>query len=196
MSYQILLSLISSCAVAKDFGVQGLVYPIAERNPVEVIEEQLDPAGLETLLAQSVDEEKLFASVKGWKPTDKPRRFPYDSTYIVPQDIKDHEGRVLYKKGEQVNPLVLQTMEKVLLFIDGRDETQVQKALSVFPENSKIILVAGSPNTLMKGYERAFYFDQSGHLLKTLGIKQIPAVVTIGGGEVWIEETKLEDENE
>lgn len=184
---------------AKDFRVQGSVYPVVERSPVEVIEEQLqdlDPSELEGLLKQATDEEKLFAPIKGWRSTEIPQRFRYDPTYTAPQDIKDHKGSVLFKKGEKVNPLAYHPMEKTLLFIDGRDEIQIQWALKKYPQSSKIILVAGSPLIHMKTYKKPFTFDQSSHLLNTFGITQIPAVVSISGGEIWIEELKLEDDHD
>ena len=56
-------------ASAKDFGIQGPVRPIAERNPVEVIQEQLkdmDPTDLKTLMVQSTDEKRLVAPLNGW----------------------------------------------------------------------------------------------------------------------------------
>ena len=196
MRVLLIISMISTTAVAKDFGIQGTVYPIAERNPVAVIEEQLrelDLSELENLLIQSTAEKKLFVPLEGWKPTAQPRRFPYDPTYTVPRDIKDHKGRVLFKKGERVNPLQIMPMEKTLLFIDGRDETQVQWVLNEYTQSTKIILVAGSPNQLMKIHQRTFYFDQKGHLLKTFGITQIPAVISISEGEVWVNELKLEE---
>ena len=87
-------------------------------------------------------------------------------------------------------------MEKTLLFIDGRDEIQIQWALKKYPQSSKIILVAGSPLIHMKTYKKPFTFDQSSHLLNTFGITQIPAVVSISGGEIWIEELKLEDDHD
>lgn len=194
MIYLLVLSLLSTPVGAKDFGVQGTVYPIAEHHPVEVIEEQLkdlDPTELETLFQQSIAEDNIFEPTKGWKPTTQPRRFSYDPTYTVSADIKDHKGYVLFKKGERVNPLDIMPIEKTLLFIDGQEEEQIQWVLASFPQDSKVMLVAGSPKTLMKRYARSFYFDQSAHLIKTFGITQIPAVVRIENGEVWVEEVKL-----
>lgn len=192
-----ILSFIISASSAKDFGVHGPVHPITERNPVKAIEERLsaiDPRELEEQVANTLEKQKLFPPLKGWSPTTHPRRFPYDPTYVVSNDIKDHKGRVLFKKGERVNPLALQTMEKTLLFIDGRRENDIQWALEE-GMHSKIILVAGSPKPLTATHHVPFYFDQGGVLLQTFDIKQIPAKVTISEGQVWIEEVLLGDED-
>ena len=198
MRYVLILTMISSSVFAKDFGVRGPIFPIVELNPIEVIEKQLgdlDPSELEKLLLQSADEGKLFVPIRGWVPTTQPRKFQYDPTYTIPQDIKDHKGRVLFKQGEKVNPLTLHPMEKTLLFIDGREAAQIHWALDEHPQPSKVILVAGSPNQLMKIHKRSFYFDQDAHLLKAFDIKQIPAAVTITGGKAWVEEINLEGQD-
>lgn len=190
-----ILSLVISAASAKDFGLHGPVHPITERNPIEVIEERLsamDTKALEDLMASALEEQKLFSPFKGWSSTTHPRRFRHDPTYVISNDIKDHKGRVLFKKGERVNPLALQPMEKTLLFIDGRRENNIQWALEEGVQ-SKIILVAGSPKSLMATHQLPFYFDQGGVLLQTFGIRHIPAKVTISEGQVWIEELLLED---
>lgn len=191
----LILSLVISAASAKDFGVHGPVHPITERNPVKVIEERLsaiDPREIEEQIANTLEGQKLFTPLKGWSPTTHPRRFQHDPTYVVSNDIKDHKGRVLFKKGERVNPLALQPMEKNLLFIDGRRENDIQWALEEGVQ-SKIILVAGSPKSLMTMHQVPFYFDQGGALLQTFDLKHIPAKVTISEGQVWIEEIRLED---
>jgi carboxypeptidase Taq len=59
-------------------------------------------------------------------------------------------------------------------------------------KNSKIILVNGSPQDLMKANSIRFYFDQQGVLVQKFGIKQVPATVSQHGSKLLIKEIFIE----
>lgn len=190
------LFMLLSSAYAKDFGIQGQVFPIEERDPVAVIQERLshlDPHTLQRALEAAREEDRLFPPIEGWTPTHVARAYAYDPTYMLTRDIIDHRGHRVFKKGERINPLDYASIHRTLLFIDGREPQQVMWALKENAPDSKYILVAGSPQTLMKSHDHSFYYDQQGTLFKAFGIQHIPARVSISGGHVWVEEIVLED---
>jgi conjugal transfer pilus assembly protein TraW len=146
--------------------------------------------------------------VKGLSKTRTPRSFPYDPSIVVPYDLKisrdaapraeisqdevsqdqasqgaGHQGQIFHRKGTRVNPLDTHRMNCPLLFVDGDDAEQVSWAIQQYKaaaslHKPKIILVQGAPFNLSKKLNLPVYFDQSGVLVKKLGITQVPARVS------------------
>ena len=104
---------------------------------------------------------------------------------------KCHKGNVFVKAGSVINPLNTHQLQNALIFIDGDDQLQINWVLQQ-PQKSKIILVGGSPFDLMEVYERTFYFDQGGQLVKKLDIHHVPARVSQEGTKLKIEEVVVE----
>lgn len=194
-----LLFLLSSSLSAKDLGCHGEVFKIKEESLLEVIKARLlkmqENGSITTYQKQLAEHAKKKAlnpdPVKSINKTTTPRVFYYDPTIILPQDLRDHEGRVFARKGDRANPLQITPLTKWILFIDGEDERQVKWALHQ-SLTSKIILVKGSPLNLEETHSRRFYFDQLGLLTKKLGITQVPAKVSQEGTQLKIEELQIE----
>jgi conjugal transfer pilus assembly protein TraW len=83
-------------------------------------------------------------------------------------------------------------MKTDLVFIDGRDDAQVDWALKRWTaQNAKIIFVAGSPFNRMGEKKRRFFFDQQGKLTSHFGIARVPAVVEPAGQVLKISEIEM-----
>lgn len=183
---------------SKDLGCHGTLFKIQEESLLEVIKSRLlkmqENGSLETYQKQLAEHAKKKAltpdPVKGIQHTKLPRTFYYDPTITLPQDLKDHEGRIFARKGDTANPLKIIPLTKEMLFIDGDNEDQIKWALH-HPLNSKIILTQGRPLHLEEVHGRRFYFDQLGLLTKKLGIKQVPAKVSQEKDQLKIEELKI-----
>jgi conjugal transfer pilus assembly protein TraW len=187
-----------------DHGVMGEVFPIQERNLMEVILQKLHQLQAEGKL--EAYNQQIQAKVKSQIERPNPvsdivhtkerRTFSYDPSITVAQDLKDHKGQVFHHKGDKVNPLhIIGKMTKPLLFIDGDDTdhlTWAFKMLKLHPL-AKIILVKGAPLKIMEEIGLTIYFDQHGKITKKLGIKQVPAIVTQSGEVLKIEEMKVDD---
>lgn len=199
---------------AKDFGVRGKIAPIEEDDPLVLIQSKLKTMEERGELERHNRElqKKTKAAIERPKPVEgitratKAREFYYDPTYIVPEDIKDHQGRIIHSKGTRLNPLETVTLSQGLLFFDGDDGDQVafakeklkekpkEKLKEKLAESSvKLILVKGAPLSLSEELKVPVYFDQSGLLTKKLGIHHVPALVTQQGLHLRIEEIKMED---
>ena len=124
-------------------------------------------------------------SVEGIIKTEKPRVFEFDPTIEVTEDLKDQKGKIFARKGDKHNALDYIKYSKVLLFIDGEDEEQIEwaKLKLLKHKKVKIILVKGKPLNLQERLKRPIYFDQYGIITKRVGVKQVPA-------KVWQEEGK------
>lgn len=180
----------------------GNVYEIQEEDALEWISKKLNQLQItgELEKQQNVLKEKARQRIYRPKPvmnlkkTIKSRTFTHDLTIVVPEDILDADGQIIYAKGMTINPLKNMNSQKALLFFDGDDSEQVQWALKEYyrrDQLAKLILINGSIIDLMQQTEIRFYFDQSGRLIQHFQIEQIPAVVEQKGEKLIVSELKL-----
>lgn len=188
--------------VAKDLGTHGPTFSIEEEDPIALIQQKLkemeERGELEehklTLQKKTKDCVERPKPVEGITKATTNRTFSYDPTYVVKEDIKDHTGKVLYKKGLKFNPLQTLSLTHNLIFFDGDDLQQKAWASGQLQKGPlKLILVKGSPLALSKELGAPVYFDQGGVLTHKLGIKRVPALVTQDGLRLRIEEKALEE---
>lgn len=191
--------------MAKNCGTHGVIYPIEEQDPIALIQKKLkfiqDNGELER---RNLELQKIArASVERPQPVEgitkatKGRVFTYDPTYVVKEDLKDHQGQVFAKKGSKINPLETVSLSQNLIFFNGDDEEQLiwakeQLAKSKEIKSIRLILVGGAPLKLAEELNTPVYFNQSGTLSKKLGIKHVPAVVSQESLHLRIEEILLE----
>jgi len=186
----------------QDYGIVGEVFPIQEKNLVDVIQAKLLKLQADGKLesynqqvqAKVKSQIERPAPVAGIVHTITPRTFTYDPSISVTTDLKDSHGTVFHHKGERVNPLEYRSMTKQLLFIDGDEPIQLTWAfrmLKIHPL-AKIIFVKGAPMKIMKEIGLTVFFDQHGKITKKLGITQVPAIVIQDGKHLKIEEVKAD----
>ncbi len=191
--------LASFCAHARDLGVIGPVYVIAEPSLIEVIQARLREmdasGGLARLQRESQArirrEVEQPAPVAGITRATQARSFHFDPSIEVPYPILDADGRVIVAPGTRVNPLDTVSLSRPLLFIDARDTTQIelaQRELGARKGQVKLILTGGSYLDLMRRWKLAVFYDQQGRLSTQLGIRHVPALVTQDGNRLRIDE--------
>jgi conjugal transfer pilus assembly protein TraW len=180
---------------AKDIGVYGETFPIAEENLLEVIRKKLanmeadgSLAQVQKKIAQKAREKILKPSpVKGLVRTQTPRQWFYDPSMTVESDIKDHKGNLIASKGDVINPLDRVSWGAPLLFLDGDDPEQVAWAETQHVL-AKWVLVNGSPVDLEEKLKRPFYFDQAGMLVSKFGIRAVPCRISQKDKKLLVEE--------
>ena len=183
-------------AAAKDLGVHGALFPIEEPDLLDQIYGRLRDMEARGEIAEINREfvERVKANaerppgVVGLSHTDEPRSWLFDPTITLSADITDHEGRLLGRRGQQINPLDHQAFLTKLVFIDGDNADQVAWARSVTDRWAQIILVAGAPLDLMREHKRPFFFDQGGQLVGRFGIQRVPATVAREGDRLRVSE--------
>jgi len=191
--------LFCNTVAARDFGTHGVIYPIEEEDPIVLIQQKLKVMEENGELKRHNIElqQKTKAAVERPKPVEgiikatQARVFYFDPTYVVKEDLKDHQGHVFAKRGTKINPLETVSLSQNLLFFDGDDPEQkeyAQQKLSKEKEKLKLILVKGTPLALSEEWRVPIYFDQGGLLTKKLGIQHVPALVTQIGLRLRIEE--------
>ncbi|MDE0048764.1 MAG: type-F conjugative transfer system protein TraW [Rhodospirillales bacterium] len=187
-------------ASAKDLGVRGATWPVAEPDLLEEIEARLLEMERSGALARMQEGARERARrrleepdpVPGIAPAREERSRLFDPAITVARDIRTADGVLIAAAGARVNPLERTTLARDLLFIDGRREAEIAWALAnVRP--AKIILLAGRPLDLMRRHDRPFFFDTGGALAARFGIAATPARVEQDGARLRITEFPVGD---
>lgn len=188
----LMIILTSGGGEAKDLGVYGTTFEIREENFLTHIQKKLTDlersgkikSHQEELIKRVQDRIERPVPIKGLQKAKSNSVKEYDPSFVLDRDIKDHEGRLIAAKGTFYNPLDIVSFGEPLLLIDGDDENHVQWALN---QKGKCVLTSGSPVALERQYKRPFFFDQSGIIVKKLGIDEIPAMVSQSGNKLRID---------
>lgn len=185
-------------AQARDYGQQGAVFPVIERDLLEQIHTRLAAMEMsgETQRRNQELQRRTAARVNRPEPVagliraSTARRWRFDPTITLETDIRGAGGELIHARGTRVNPLDSVPLRAELLFFDGDDPEQLAWALASSP-GAKLILTNGAPLELMKRRQRRFYFDQGGKLVAHFGIRALPARVRQQGRLLEVSETVL-----
>ncbi|PMM38682.1 type-F conjugative transfer system protein TraW [Vibrio lentus] len=200
------LVLLSPFVAAKDLGVMGQTFEVAEVDMMVWIEQRLAQKKADG----SIDRfhEQLKATVTGYmaqppavqgiQRATRDRSFTVDPTLFVPRDITDHEGNVIVKAGTRVNPFeqLGRPYTRKLAFFDGRDASQLQwvkRMAKQHPMDTTLILVGGNIELAYQKLDQKVWFDQNGYLSQKLHITRVPALAYASGNQWRVDEIKVED---
>lgn len=196
----VLLAVLPLCSVAEDFGTVAPTF-------------QTDADGRDQLRSAMREKQKDGELDRYWKNYRKrvidsiinppPLGIPSSTEhqviiapvkFVVPVDWRDNNGSIVVHKGTVIYPLRVRPLNNGLIFIDGRDQGQVDYAIKKASKIPlKIVLTAGSYYNLRVRYRTVawhggvgipFYFDQRKMIINSLnnlyGIKidRVPAMLT------------------
>ncbi len=198
--FMALALVLAAPASAKDLGVRGATWPVAEPDLLAQIEARLVEMEGSGELARLEQEARANARRKleepdpapGIAPAREERSRPFDPAVTVARDIRTADGVLIAAAGMRVNPLEHATLARDLLFIDGRREAEIAWALA-HDRPAKIVLLAGRPLDLMRRHRRPFFFDQGGRLAARFGLRFTPSLVEQAGSRLRITEIPVED---
>jgi len=190
-------------ASAKDLGVRGATWPVAEPDLLGEIEARLLDMEHSGALARLEDEARERArrrleepdAVPGIAPAREERSRLFDPSITVERDIRTADGVLIAAVGTRVNPLERTALARDLLFVDGRRAAEIAWALA-HDRPAKIVLLAGRPLELMRQYRRPFFFDQGGRLAARFGLSLTPSVVAQDGARLRITEFPVGDRDD
>jgi len=188
-------------ARAEDLGVIGKVYQITERDLIEAMKDRLRQMEKSGELARKQTEYKnrVISGIEhpnpipGIKTTEVASTHYYDPSMIVDRDIVTAEGKLMYPRGTKVNPLDYIGWNTYLLFVDGRDQKQLDSSKRIMDTSDKpvkLVLVAGEPLNLMRKWKKQVYYDQGGILTRRFAITRVPAMVRQEGRRLRIDELR------
>ena len=191
---------IPSAASAKDLGVRGATWPVAEPDLLEEIEARLLEMRRSGDLARLEEEARQRARrsleepdpAPGIAPATRARTRLFDPAITVARDIRTPDGTLIAAAGTRIKPLERVSLARDLLFVDGRREAEVAWALA-HDKPAKIVLLAGRPLDLMRRHRRPFFFDTGGRLAARFGLRFTPSLVEQDGTQLRITEIPVED---
>ena len=199
--YFLCLCLFTSTCQAKNLGVYGVTFEIIEKDFKEFIYERLHQLQQNGMLDKF---NKKFLSnvknhtlrptpVKGLTTTDNPQTFYYDPTYVLKEDIRNANGKILTPKGTTINPFDVIKLHSVWLVFNADDKRQLQWAREIAKKHdyTKYILVQGNIKDTSNTLKDRVYFDQYGAITKQLDIKHIPCLVRQKNKKLQITEFSL-----
>ena len=191
-------------ATAKDLGVRGATWPVAEDDLLAAIEARLHGMDRSGELARLEREARADARARLEEPDPVPgivaateeRSRLLDPSITVARDVRTPDGTLVAAAGTRVNPLERMTLARDLLFVDGRRAAEIAWALAREAEGgrpARIVLLAGRPLDLSRKHRRPFHFDQGGVLAARFGIAATPSLVGQAGTLLRITEFPVED---
>lgn len=189
----------STAARAEELGVIGPVYPIGEESALDTILNKLkekERSGelkkiQDAAIKRSVKTAKNPAPVDGLVTVKERKERLIDPTVTYNQAVKTEEGAIVVPAGAKINPLLVTSLSKKLVFFDGRDKAQteaVRKMVAKYSTKVKPILVAGSWYDTSKAWKTQVYYDQHGKLSQRFGIHAVPTVISQQGAMLLLEE--------
>ena len=186
-------------ASARDYGQQGATFAVVEPDFLRTIEARLDRLSQTGAITRMNEEFAKRSEAKVRRPDPvglglalKPRTWMFDPAITIDHDIADTKGNLIARAGQRVNPLDFIAVRQKLIFIDGDVQEQVDWAVAGTSElTAKIIFVKGAPLDAMTRYQRRFYFDQGGFLVRRFGIEAVPAVVEQAGSLMRVSELPI-----
>ena len=175
---------------AKDLGVRGTTWAVAEPDLLAEIEARLASMQRSGEMARLEAEARERARrrleepepVAGIAPARERRSRTFDPSIEVARDIRAHDGTLIAAAGTRIDPFAHAPLTRDLLFVDGRREAEVAWALDrARPSKTlvpAIVLLAGRPLDLARRHGRPFFFDQGGRLAARFGLRFTPSLVT------------------
>ena len=187
-------------AAARDLGVRGATWPVAEPDLLMQIEARLLDMQQSGELARLQDEARTRARrkleqpgpVPGIAPAKTERTRLFDPAITVARDIRTPDGVLIAAAGTRIDPLTRLPLTRGLVFIDGRREAEIAWALA-HDRPEKIVLLAGRPLDLMRRYRRPFFFDTGGRLAARFGITATPTLIEQDGTQLRLTEIPVAD---
>ena len=195
---------VAGAASAKDLGVRGETWPVAEPDLLARIEARLAEMERSGELARLHEQARDRARgsleepqpVPGIAPARTERTRLFDPSITVERDIRGPDGTLLAAAGTRVDPFAHAPFAGRVLFIDGRREAEVAWALELAGAGdrpAKIVLLAARPLELARRHGRPFFFDQGGRIARRLGLAFTPSLVRRDGAHLRITEFPLGD---
>ncbi len=191
-------------SVARDLGTIGPVYPVAEPDMLEQIEQELRAKQVSGELGRlrEAGQRQVQASIQtpqpvsGLRSAQVARAWHFDPSVKFDEPVLDDKGRVIVPAGTVANPLDVVSLRSVLFLFDGRDPKQVALARAEIARAEAdrvrrpltLILVGGTPLALAAEWKRPVYFDQGGRTVQRLGLTVVPARVRQDGRLLLVEE--------
>ena len=181
---------------AKDLGKYGATYPVIEEDAIGQLKKAI--AGYDWVKFTNKQKEKI----RNFKPKDlmdlpvakENKVFNVDMTGTIKEDIIGRDGEVVYPKGYKYNPMEYVFMRRIIVFINGSDEKQIEwYKQSPYPADMRTMLLItdGSYLNVRKKLKALTVYYANKEIIERMGIKAVPSVAVQKGTELEVREYAL-----
>ena len=188
-------------ALAKDLGKYGATYPIIEEDAISQLKKAIAKYDWEKF------KNKQKEKIKNYKPKDlvdlpvakEDKVFKVDMTGAIKEDIIGRDGEVIYPKGYRYNPMEYVFMRRIIVFINGKDEKQIEwYKKSPYPADMRTMLLItdGSYLDVRKKLNTLTVYYANKEIIERMGIKAVPSVAVQKGTELEVQEYALKKEKQ
>ena len=186
-----LLFLSSKAVTAKDAGVVGPVYPIAEEDALDLFRREASKIDPEIIREKFLDDVRKQGSVDlGVPHTEFHSDRRIEPQAVLTEDIRDGDGKIIAKKGTVFNPIEKSLSNRTYLVVDGTDEKQViwlKKKLSGLENRPvKILVTRGNVFELSQAWKKMVY-PATKEIVNALYVKTVSTQVTQEGKVLHVE---------
>lgn len=189
----LLCALPVGAAQARVLGTVGRVFPIAERDALEEIEERAGQVDWKALPQRERPEAFRPATLVRLPRASGGRTFLVDMTHTLDFDVPDGRGGILYPKGFRFNPLEHVPFNQTLVVLDGDDPEQLAWLRGYEPAaepGTLILLSGGSYREIGAALGRAvFYADR--RIVERFRLAAVPSLVARKGHMMEVTEIAL-----
>jgi conjugal transfer pilus assembly protein TraW len=186
-------------ALAKDLGKYGAIYPIIEEDAISQLKKAIAKYDWEKFKIKQKEK------IKNFKPKDlvdlpvakEDKVFKVDMTGAIKEDIIGRDGEVIYPKGYRYNPMEYVFMRRIIVFINGKDEKQIEwYKKSPYPADMRTMLLItdGSYLDVRKKLNTLTVYYANREIIERMGIKAVPSVAVQKGTELEVQEYALKKE--
>jgi conjugal transfer pilus assembly protein TraW len=194
----ILVNSLPPAALAKDLGKYGATYAIIEEDVIAHMKKAIASYDWEKFKKRQTEK------IKNFKPKDlvdlpsakEDRVFKVDMTATIKEDIIGSDGIVIYPKGYRFNPMEYVYMRKIIVFINGKDEKQIDwYKKSPYPTDMRtmLLLTDGSYLSIKNKLKTSVYYANR-EIIDRMGIKAVPSVAVQKGTELEVREYAIRKE--
>jgi conjugal transfer pilus assembly protein TraW len=185
--------------LAKDLGKYGATYPIIEEDAISQLKKAIAKYDWEKFKIKQKEK------IKNFKPKDlvdlpvakEDKVFKVDMTGAIKEDIIGRDGEVIYPKGYKYNPMEYVFMRRIIVFINGKDEKQIEwYKKSPYPADMRTMLLItdGSYLDVRKKLNTMTVYYANKEIIERMGIKAVPSVAVQKGTELEVQEYALKKE--
>ena len=160
-----------------NLGYHGATYPIREQNFVDVAKEQVA-----TYHYDPEDIVRTSYRVNNILPDTVDERIVYDTyTYTAPENVSV-DGKIVFKAGEQINPLQRQLIRGKYLFLKDSQITMYED----FADDTSVVimLVSGDISTMIDDFPDTQIQVANKQITDFLRVEKVPTLLYQDGDKM------------
>lgn len=178
----IILSFTCTTTQAVDLA-KGQTFNIVEPNLLTEIKQKANKVDWQSLSKNM----KLDQSQVNLPTAKESRQYYFEPFAILPFEVKDKDGNILYPKGFKFNPLKYTTLPNQLIVLGSPRHLQTISSASSLVSVDDTLLIANMDTRVFIKQTGRQAFLLTKEAIKRLGVKTVPAIISQEGNRFLIQ---------